>query len=56
MSPKPGPTFDIALAAPDIAERKSRPEIDRSMAIIKNINKKEKINISTELIKGSDIF
>ena len=34
----------------------SSPEIDKSIAIIKNINKKEKINIITEFIKLSDIF
>ena len=56
MSPNPGPTLDIALAAPEIDVRKSRPEIDKSIAIIKKINKNEKINTITELIKLSDIF
>ena len=36
ISPRPGPTLDIEVAAPEIAERKSRPEIDNSIAIIKN--------------------
>tara|TARA_B100000941_G_C28148279_1_gene371201 strand:+ start:422 stop:592 length:171 start_codon:yes stop_codon:yes gene_type:complete len=56
MSPKPGPTLDMALAAPEIAVRKSSPDIDRSIAIIKKINKKENIKTITELIKLSDIF
>ena len=56
MSPKPGPTFEIELAAPDIDVIKSNPLIDRSIAIIKKINKNVKINIITELIKFSDIF
>ena len=56
MSPRPGPTLDIALAAPDMAVRKSRPEIDNNIAMIKKINKKEKINTITELMKLSDIF
>ena len=40
----------MALAAPDIAVKKSRPEIDRSIVIIKKINKKEKIKTITELM------
>ena len=36
MSPRPGPTLDIEVAAPEIADRKSRPEIDSNIAIIKN--------------------
>ena len=39
ISPRPGPTLDIEVAAPEIADKKSRPEIDKSMAIIKNRNK-----------------
>ena len=39
MSPKPGPTFDIEVAAPEIADKKSSPEIDKSIDIIKNNNK-----------------
>ena len=36
---------------PEIAVRKSSPEIDKSIGIIKKIDKKEKINIITEFIK-----
>ena len=39
MSPKPGPTLDIDVAEPDIADKKSNPEIERSTAIIRNNNK-----------------
>ena len=56
ISPNPGPTFEIELAAPEIDVMKSKPLIDNSTAIIKNINKKLKINIMTELIKSSEIF
>ena len=35
-SPKPGPTFDIDVAAPDIADKKSRPVIDSCCATIYN--------------------
>ena len=56
ISPKPGPTFDIELAAPEIEVMKSSPLIDKSIAINKKINKKEKIKIMTELIKLSEIF
>ena len=35
---------------------KSNPLIDKSIAIIKKINKNVKINMITELIKSSDIF
>ena len=51
MSPKPGPTFEIELAAPEIEVIKSNPLIDNNIAIIKKMNKKVKINIITELIK-----
>ena len=54
--PRPGPTFDIELAAPEIDVIKSRPLMDKSIAIIKKINKKVKIKIITELIKSSEIF
>tara|TARA_Y100000768_G_C23681332_1_gene542431 strand:+ start:336 stop:683 length:348 start_codon:yes stop_codon:yes gene_type:complete len=56
ISPKPGPTFDIAVAAPDIADKKSNPEIDSKIEIIKNINRYEKIKTKTEFIKPSSIF
>ena len=39
ISPKPGPTFDIAEADPDIAVTKSRPSNDNKVAKIKNIKK-----------------
>ena len=39
MSPSPGPTLDIEVAAPEIADKKSRPVIDKSIDIIKNKNK-----------------
>ena len=39
ISPKPGPTFDIEVAAPEIADKKSRPVIESSIAIKININK-----------------
>jgi len=56
MSPRPGPTFDIELAAPEIEVIKSKPLIDKSMAIIKKINKKVKIKIITDFIKASEIL
>ena len=36
ISPSPGPTFDIEVAAAEIADRKSRPEIERKIANIMN--------------------
>ena len=51
-----GPTLEIELAAPDIEVTKSKPLIESSIAIIKKINKKEKINIITDLIKSSEIL
>jgi hypothetical protein len=39
ISPRPGPTFDIDVAAPEIADKKSSPVIESNMAIIKNKNK-----------------
>ena len=56
ISPSPGPTLDIDVAAPEIADKKSSPVMDKSIAIIKNKNKYEKIKIITELIKVSSIF
>ena len=45
--------FDIALAAPEIAVKKSNPEIDSSIAIIRKIN----IITNRELIKlGSSVL
>ena len=39
IPPKPGPTFDIAVAEPDIAETKSKPSKDRSAAKMKKMKK-----------------
>tara|TARA_B100000029_G_scaffold192288_1_gene190334 strand:+ start:744 stop:908 length:165 start_codon:yes stop_codon:yes gene_type:complete len=35
--PKPGPTFEIDVAAPEIEVIKSRPLSDKSAVMIKNI-------------------
>ena len=37
--PRPGPTLDIDVADPETADKKSSPEIERSIAIIKNKNR-----------------
>ena len=39
MGPNPGPTFDIDVAAPEIAVIKSRPVYDNKAAKTKNITK-----------------
>ena len=39
ISPRPGPTFDIDVAAPEIEDKKSRPVIESSIEINININK-----------------
>ena len=39
VSPRPGPTFDIAEADPDIAVTKSKPLSDNIAAKIKKIKK-----------------
>ena len=46
IPPKPGPTFDIDVAAPEIAVIKSNPLIDKSVVIKKKNNniKKNKRN------------
>lgn len=49
-SPKPGPTLEIEVAAPEIADKKSSPVIDNNKAIKKNKNKYANINIIIELI------
>ena len=49
-SPKPGPTFDIDVAAPEIADKKSRPVIESIIAIKTNINKYAKIKTIIELM------
>ena len=56
ISPRPGPTLDIEVAAPEIADIKSRPVIDKSIAIIKNRNKYENIKIITEFRNESSSF
>ena len=38
-SPRPGPTFDIDVAAPEIEDKKSRPVIESNIAVKININK-----------------
>ena len=52
ISPNPGPTFEIALAAPEIAVKKSRPVKDSINAIIKNINKLTILENNKEKIYG----
>tara|TARA_B100000941_G_scaffold8944_1_gene5663 strand:+ start:1123 stop:1413 length:291 start_codon:yes stop_codon:yes gene_type:complete len=39
ISPNPGPTLEIDVAAPDIADKKSKPEIESNIDINKKINK-----------------
>jgi hypothetical protein len=39
VEPRPGPTFEIDVAAPEIAVTKSRPDKDNKADIIKNIIK-----------------
>ena len=39
IEPRPGPTFEIDVAAPDIEVIKSRPVNDSKAAIIKKITK-----------------
>ena len=48
--------IDIELAAPEIEVIKSKPLMDNSIAIIRKINKKVKINIITDFIKSSEIL
>ena len=43
ISPKPGPTFDIDVAAADIAVIKFKPSIDNKAVTIKKINMYKKI-------------
>ena len=44
ISPKPGPTFDIDVAAADIDVVKSKPLVDRRAVIIKKITIYKNIN------------
>ena len=39
ISPRPGPTFDMAVADPETADKKSRPVIESNIDIITNKNK-----------------
>ena len=39
ISPRPGPTLDIEVAAPEIEDMKSRPVIESNIAVRININK-----------------
>ena len=39
IDPRPGPTFEIDVAAPEIAVIKSRPDKDSNAVIIKKITK-----------------
>ena len=39
IDPRPGPTFDIEVAAPEIEVTKSRPLKDKNAVIKKNITK-----------------
>ena len=39
ISPSPGPTLDIDVAAPEIADKKSRPVNDKRTDIVRNKNK-----------------
>tara|TARA_B100000700_G_scaffold288671_1_gene345390 strand:- start:15 stop:266 length:252 start_codon:yes stop_codon:yes gene_type:complete len=56
ISPKPGPTFEIEVAAADIEVKKSRPEKDKSKVIIKNIEIYKKMNEITDAINLLSIF
>ncbi len=55
-SPKPGPTFDIAVAEPDNAVIKSNPFKESIAAEIKKIKKQRKINVIMEYTKVLLIF
>ena len=37
ISPSPGPTFDIDVAAPEIEDKKSRPVMESNIAIKTNL-------------------
>ena len=56
ISPKPGPTFDIDVAAADIAVIKSKPLIDNKAVTIKKINIYKKINEITQDMNLSSIL
>ena len=48
--------YNFCRSLDDIADKKSNPEIDSKIEIIKNINRYEKIKTTTEFIKPSSIF
>ena len=50
ISPSPGPTFDIDVAAPEIADKKSSPVTESNIAVKMNINKYAKMNMIIEFI------
>ena len=53
IDPNPGPTFDIDVAAPEIAVIKSSPVNDNNEVIIKKISKYKYINEIIEEINLS---
>ena len=50
ISPKPGPTLDIAVAAPDTAVIKSKPFKDNNVAKMKKIKKYIKNKLCQKLL------
>ena len=56
VSPSPGPTLDIAVAAADKADTRSRPLIVNKEVTIKKIIKYKYINEITDHINFSSIF
>ena len=56
ISPKPGPTLDIAVAAPDTAVTKSKPFKDNNVANIKKMKKYIKMKVIIEYINVLLIF
>ena len=56
VSPRPGPTFDIAVAAAEIEVIKSNPSIESNAVTIKKIIKYKYINEIIEDINFSSIF
>ena len=51
VEPKPGPTLEIDVAAPEIEVIKSRPVIDNNAVIVKKITKYMYIN---EIIEATN--
>ena len=56
VSPKPGPTLEMHVAAAEIAVSKSRPVNDNNKDTKKNIKKYKKIKAITEETNCSPIF